>query len=903
MFKHSDKIILGIDIGGSHISSALVKPGADASILEDSFIRKKIHSISGSSETILSEWVDTIHTSLDKLNGYVLQGIGIAMPGPFNYTDGISLIRGVNKYNSLYGINIKEALKNQLNIDYDLPVIFENDASCFGLGESISGQAKGFKKVIAITLGTGLGACFIEENKVLRDGTGVPKGGFLYNVPFKDGIAEDYISSRWVMETFRGITGESLTVKEISVKAEANDREAINIFLRLSENIAELLTPWIKSFQADCLVIGGGIAQSSNVFLPLKKSLQDKSGISIPIKISDKMELSAIAGAAGLFENVDMEIMKKTNKTVWRKTSQELLPANIEEIKQKDGEYDLYPFVSLGPGKIFSGYKLLSKWMLNHKLLMIDGFHGNDWSVIRESLAKCFKKMYKKVLWYETSAFLKDEAEIEKLVSPYLGEQDSVWGNKTALSLKDFYDAETLQNLNDSVDGYDLIILIGTGAGLCNWHAPVIYVDLPKNEVQYRLRAGYGNNIGTSKSTDWASTYKRLYFVDWIVLKEHRKAIKNKIAIVADAQWKDKISWAFKSIIDEGLELLSHSAIRVRPWFEAGAWGGQWLKEHIPSLNKNEINYAWSFELITPENGLVFESDGNLLELSFDWLMENNSEEVLGKDSERFGDEFPIRFDFLDTFDGGNLSIQCHPSLSYIQKNFGEKITQDETYYILDCKKDAGVYLGFQEDIDPSEFRNALEESVEKNQAIDIREYVQWHPSQKHDFFLIPNQTIHSSAVDNLVLEISATPYIFTFKMYDWVRPDLDGKPRPINIEHAFHNLNFERKGSRVKEELISSPLVIEANDHYTLIHLPTHHEHFYDVHRIEFINEVTVRTNNACHVLMLVEGESIVVKTKNGEERQFNYAETFIIPAGADSYQLINRSGKMVKVIKAFVK
>jgi len=903
MFKHSNNIILGIDIGGSHISSALIKPGADASILEGSFIRKKIHSLSESSETILSEWVDTIHASLDKLNGHVLKGIGIAMPGPFDYTDGISLIKGVNKYNSLYAINIKEALKNQLDIDYDLPIIFENDASCFGLGECISGQAKGFKKVIAITLGTGLGACFIEENKVLREGIGVPKGGVLYNVPFKDGIAENYISSRWVMETFRCITGESLTVKEISVKAEANDKESRNIFLRLSENIAELLTPWIKSFQADCLVIGGGMAQSSNVFLPLKKSLQDKSGISIPIKISDKMELSAIAGAAGLFENVDVEIMKNTNKTVWRKTSQQLLPANTEEVKQKDGEYDLYPFVSLGPGKIFSGYELLSKWMLNHKLLMIDGFHGNDWRVIRESLAKCFKKMYKKVLWYETSAFLKDEAEIEKLVSPYLGEQDSVWGNKTALRLKDFYDAKTLQNLNDRVDGYDLIILIGTGAGLCNWHAPVVYVDLPKNEMQYRLRAGYGNNIGALKNTDWTSTYKRLYFVDWIVLKEHRKAIKNKIAIVADAQWKDKINWAFKSMIDEGLESLSHSAIRARPWFEAGAWGGQWLKEHIPSLNKNEINYAWSFELITPENGLVFESDGNLLEISFDWLMENNSEGVLGKDSERFGDEFPIRFDFLDTFDGGNLSIQCHPSLSYIQKNFGEKITQDETYYILDCKKDAGVYLGFREDIDPSEFKNALEESVEKNQTIDIQKYVQWHPSQKHDFFLIPNQTIHSSAADNLVLEISATPYIFTFKMYDWVRPDLDGKPRPINIEHAFNNLNFERKGSRVKEELISSPRVIEENTYYTLIHLPTHHEHFYDVHRIEFINEVTVRTNNACHVLMLVEGESIVVKTKNGKERRFNYAESFIIPAGADSYQLINGSGKMVKVIKAFVK
>ncbi|HSV11050.1 MAG TPA: ROK family protein [Hanamia sp.] len=904
MFKHTNKVILGVDIGGSHISSALVKPGDAASILDNSFIRKKIHS-SGSAEIILSEWVDAIHTSLENLNGYILEGIGIAMPGPFNYREGISLIKGVNKYNALYGLNIKEALRNQLNIEYNLPVIFENDACCFGLGECISGEAKGFKKVIAITLGTGLGACFIKENQVLHNADGIPEGGYLYNYPFKKGIAEDYISSRWVMETFESITGESITVKEISVRAEKyNDKQAKNVFLKLAENIAELLAPFIQSFEADCLVIGGRIAQSSNLFLPsLNKLIKDKFGISIPIKISDKMELSAIAGAAGLFQNVDKENMKKINKTISRKSSQELLPTNVEEIEQKDDAYNLYPFYSLGAGKIFSGYESLSKWMIYHKLIMIDGFQGNDWSVIRENLAKCFKKIQKKVLWFETSAFLKDETEIEKLVSPYLGDRDSVWGTKTELRLEDFYHIEDLKNLESKVNGYDLIILIGTGAGLCNWHAPVIYVDLPKNEVQYRLRAGSGNNIGASKNADWPSIYKRLYFIDWVVLKEHRKEIKKKIAVVADAQWKDKINWAFKSSVEEGLELLSHSIIRVRPWFEAGAWGGQWLKEHIPALNKNEINYAWSFELITPENGLVFESDGNLLEISFDWLMENNSKEVLGKDSERFGDEFPIRFDFLDTFEGGNLSIQCHPSLSYIQKNFGEKITQDETYYILDCKKDAGVYLGFREDINPSEFRNALEESVEKNEPIDIEEYVQWHPSHKHDFFLIPNQTIHSSGVNNLVLEISATPYIFTFKMYDWVRPDLQGNPRPINIKHAFNNLDFERKGSRVKEELISSPVVIEENDNYRLIHLPTHKEHFYDVHRIEFVHEATIKTNNSCHVLMLVEGESIIVKTIDGTEKRFNYAETFIIPAAAESYQLINESGKMVKVIKAFIK
>ncbi len=896
-------MILGVDIGGSHISSALVEPGETASILDNSFTRKKIHSPAESAEIILDEWADAIHTSLNKLNGHVLEGIGIAMPGPFDYVNGISLIKGVSKYNALYGINIKEALKNKLKIKYDLPVIFENDASCFGLGECLSGEAKGFNKVIAITLGTGLGACFIKENKVIK-ADGVPEGGYLYNCPFKNGIAEDYISSRWLMEEFLRITGKSLTVKDISDKAQIdNDEKAIDIFLKFSENIAELLAPWIQSFQADCIVIGGSIAQSSNLFLPsLTQALKDKFAIFIPIRISNKMELSAIAGAAGLFRNADMENMK-INKTIWRKSTQELLPTNVATIEQKNGDYNLYPFYNLGRGKIFSDYELLSKWMINRKAVIIDGFHGNDWSVIRENLAKCFKKMYKKVLWYETSAFLKDEVEIEKLVSPSLGEKDSVWGNKTKLTVKDFYDVETLQNVNSKVEGYDLVIIIGTGAGLCNWQAPVIYVDLPKNEMQYRLRAGFDSNIGALKNEDWPSVYKRLYFVDWVVLKEHRKAIKNKIAIVADAQWKDKISWAFKSSIEEGLESLSHSAIRVRPWFEAGAWGGQWLKEHIPSLNKNEINYAWSFELITPENGLVFESDGKLLEISFDWLMENNSKEVLGKDSERFGNEFPIRFDFLDTFDGGNLSIQCHPSLSYIQKNFGEKITQDETYYILDCKKDARVYLGFRENINPSKFRNALEESVEKNQPINIEEYVQSHPSHKHDFFLIPNQTIHSSGANNLVLEISATPYIFTFKMYDWVRPDLEGNPRPINIDHAFNNLDFQRKGHRVKEELISLPTVIEENDDYRLIHLPTHKEHFYDVHRIEFVNKATINTNNACHVLMLVEGESIIVKTKDGTEGRFNYAETFIIPAAAESYQLINESDKMVKVIKAFVK
>ncbi|RYY69743.1 MAG: hypothetical protein EOO13_08625 [Chitinophagaceae bacterium] len=348
---------------------------------------------------------------------------------------------------------------------------------------------------------------------------------------------------------------------------------------------------------------------------------------------------------------------------------------------------------------------------------------------------------------------------------------------------------------------------------------------------------------------------------------------------------------------------MTTDVVRARPWFEAGTWGGDWMKEHIPQLNQHEVNYAWSFELIAPENGVVLESNKNLLEISFDWLMELQTTAVLGRDAERFGTEFPIRFDFLDTFEGGNLSIQCHPSLEYIQTNFGENITQDETYYMLDCKDDAKVYLGFQDDIDPAAFKTALESSVEENKAIDIEKYVSSFPAHKHDLFLIPNGTIHSSGVNNMVLEISATPYIFTFKMYDWVRLDLDGNPRPINIDHAFNNLNFERKGDRVAEELISKPAVIHASNGMRIIDLPTHKDHFYKIERLEFEKGIALETKNQCHVLMLVEGSSVLVKTKNGRTVRFNYAETFIVPAAAGTYEIINEGGTEAKVVRAFIK
>ncbi len=274
----------------------------------------------------------------------------------------------------------------------------------------------------------------------------------------------------------------------------------------------------------------------------------------------------------------------------------------------------------------------------------------------------------------------------------------------------------------------------------------------------------------------------------------------------------------------------------------------------------------------------------------------------------RFGTEFPIRFDFLDTWEGGNLSLQVHPLTEYIQEKFGIPYTQDESYYLLDAKEDGCVFLGLKEGAKPEEMIRDLHRAQEAGKWFPAEKYVNQWPARKHDHFLIPGGTIHCSGRNCLVLEISATPYIFTFKLWDWARLGLDGLPRPIHLDHGSANIQWDCTTDWVSRNLINRVQTVACGDGWREERTGLHEREFIETRRHWFRRSTPHRTRGSVNVLNLAEGEEVVVESPSHAFEPFvvHYAETFIVPAAVGDYVIRPHGpseGRECATIKAFVR
>lgn len=536
-------------------------------------------------------------------------------------------------------------------------------------------------------------------------------------------------------------------------------------------------------------------------------------------------------------------------------------------------------------------------------LVVVDAYPGADLPLITKAIAEALPQW--RVVDVEEAAALPND-EIETLIADNLTD-DRVFGVLSHAAVDAFYDSDRLAALAaDIASDEEPTVLIGWGADLVaqRLSAPYVLVlaDMARWEIQLRQRAGAPNWRAENRDEDRLRKYKRGFFVEWRVADRHKRSLFDRLDFVLDANAVGPAEPSSReagmitgAAFRAGLQNAASGPLRVVPFFDPGVWGGQWMKRQF-DLDPKQPNYAWCFDCVPEENSLLLEdADGAIVEIPSLNLVFSHPQELLGERTyARFGAEFPIRFDFLDTMEGGNLSLQVHPLTDYIQQTFGMHYTQDESYYMLDAGDDAVVYLGFKDGIDKDEMLEDLRVAATGERPFDAERYVNTFPAKKHDHFLIPAGTVHSSGANSMVLEISATPFIFTFKLWDWGRLGLDGIPRPVHLDHGAKNLVWNRDGAWTEANLVGQVEQVATDGDVVEERTGLHELEFIEVRRHWFSDEVGHDTEGTVNVLNLVEGDEVEVVSPTGAFAPYpiHYAETFIIPASVGPY-VIRRTAR----------
>src|SRR5690349_5359159 len=281
-----DTMVMGVDIGGSHITAGLIDM-ATRTLRADSIKRRKVNS-ADTAENIITAWASLIK----EITGSSGVRIGIAMPGPFDYEQGISYIKGLEKYESLYGRNVKDLLATELGIPAK-HIRLKNDAGCFLQGEIFAGNAQGFNRAIGLTIGTGIGTAAAIN--------GVAEDADLWKTPMKGDIAENFLSTRWFVKRYKQLTGKEIKdVKELCELLPHNP-SLRSIFDEFAGNLADFLNLFIRQENPEIIIIGGNISNASDLFLPAVKTHLEKLSLTIPIEKSNLGEHAVLLGSAALW--------------------------------------------------------------------------------------------------------------------------------------------------------------------------------------------------------------------------------------------------------------------------------------------------------------------------------------------------------------------------------------------------------------------------------------------------------------------------------------------------------------------------------------------------------------------------------------------------------------------------
>jgi hypothetical protein len=347
----------------------------------------------------------------------------------------------------------------------------------------------------------------------------------------------------------------------------------------------------------------------------------------------------------------------------------------------------------------------------------------------------------------------RDEDDLHQMLARNLTD-DRVFGVLSCHQLSEFIDTAKLNAMREQVARCQqgVVVIFGPGAALIHPGDVLVYADLARWEIQQRMRSGEQDNWGANnQSEDMLRRYKRAFFVEWRVFDRHKTPLLKRMDYLLDTTRANAPAMVSGEALRAGLKQTTQRPFRVVPFFDPGVWGGQWMKQQF-DLDPSAPNYAWCFDCVPEENSLLLSFGAVRIEIPSQDLVLLQPQALLGeKIHARFGAEFPIRFDFLDTMGGQNLSFQVHPVTEYIQQQFGMHYTQDESYYILEAEPGANVFLGTQTGIEPQAMMDDLRRASRGEKPFDDARFVNQIPAKKHDHFLIPAGTVHCSGAGTMV--------------------------------------------------------------------------------------------------------------------------------------------------------
>lgn len=530
----------------------------------------------------------------------------------------------------------------------------------------------------------------------------------------------------------------------------------------------------------------------------------------------------------------------------------------------------------------------------DHLVICFDLYPGVD----QEEIYGLVRRLSPSLL-INTEELAKSEEELNREFEDFLTD-DRVFGVICHKKMEDFFDGEKLRSARERIFSQKkgLTAVIGMGAalladaGLSGNAVLTVYCPITRWEIQLRYRQGMANWHCTNHQAPVLEKVKRGFFVEWRLADRYKKARYESFDYILETEVKNRPNMITGEAFLAGMGALGSRPFRLEPYFDPGVWGGHWMQENF-GLDQNAENFAWSFDGVPEENAINLRFGEVTVKLPAVDLVFTHPKELLGdRVHGRFGAEFPIRFDLLDTMGGGNLSLQVHPLTEYIQDTFGMHYTQDESYYLLDADEteETYVYLGVKNGVDREAMARDLKLAETGRISFPAEDYVNRIPVKKHDHVLIPAGTVHCSGKNTMVLEISATPYIFTFKLWDWGRVGLDGVPRPIHVEHGLKNIQWERDTDWVYDQIVHQETTILEEDGLKLERTGLHEREFIETLRYTFSRPVEIRMDDSVHVMNLVEGKCAVLESVDGsfEPFEIHYAETAIVPASVGRYRMV---------------